>query len=323
MLLGVERCNLINARFRTLIVVEDHEIWDRYFLSLLKAEKNLTVTLMLRRGDKATFHARLEGVRLADSSRGPSIRVAISDITDIRQAEKARRDSEQLLKSVIEILPVGVLILDSKGAVVTINPEAEKIWGKSRSMDIRQFPEHKCWRLEDGTRIKAQDWAGARAIGKGETTIEEQIEIECSAGVHKVVLNSALPLVRSDGSLGGAVVVTQDVTEGKVAEERIQWLASFPEMNPDPIIELDAKGIITYANPATRTILKDLNLPEDPALFIPWDKAEIIQLLREGAGPRVYREITLGEENFAEDIALDSELQVVRIYARNTCTRRM
>jgi PAS domain S-box-containing protein len=321
-LLGVERSGLINKRFRTLIVGEDLEIWDRYFINLLNAEKNLTATLMLKKGDKAAFHARLEGMRLADTIDGPSIRVAISDITEIRQAERDRRESEHLLKSVIEILPVGVLILDQKGAVLAVNPEAERIWGRARSMGIGQFPEYPCWRLEDGARIEPQDWAGARAIAQGETTLEEQIEIECYGGGHKVVLNSALPIRRGDGVVSGAVVVTQDVTDGKAAEERIRWLASFPEMNPDPIIELDAGGCITYANPATRTILKALELPDDPGLFSPWDKEEVICLLKEGSENRIYREISLGREQFAEDIVLDTGLQVVRIYARNTAIRR-
>ncbi|MDO9323378.1 MAG: PAS domain-containing protein [Methanoregula sp.] len=321
-LLGVDRSKLINARFRSWIVSEDYETWYRYFMNLLNSEKKLTANLMLKRGEKATFHARLEGIKLADNSKRPSLLVAVSDITDIRQAERARRESEQLLKTVIEILPVGVLILDEKGEVIAINPEAERIWDRA-SMGIGQFPECKCRRLEDGLPIETRDWAGTRAVRKGETTLEEQLDIECHGGMHKVVLNSALPIRRSDGSLGGAVVVTQDVTEGKIIEERIQWLASFPEMNPDPIIELDARGIITYANPATRTILEDLNLPDDPAVFIPWNKAEVIELLKKGTEPRIYREISLGQETFAEDIALDCGLQVVRIYARNTSTRRV
>jgi PAS domain S-box-containing protein len=322
-LLGRDRSRLINARFRTWIVPEDLEIWDRYFISLLQSNEKLTATLMLRRGDRPPFHARLEGVRLTDSSNKISIRVAVSDITDIRQAERARRESEQLLKTVMEILPVGVMILDAQGAVAAINPEAERIWGRKCSRGTHQFPECTCWRLEDGARIEGNNWAGARAVEKGETTLEEQIEIRCSGGIHRVVLNSALPLRRSDRSLSGALIVTHDITEGKIAEEKIQWLASFPELNPDAIIELDANGTITYANPAARTILKDLNLPDDPALFIPGDRAEITGLLRTGSGARIYREITLGPETFAEDISLDFGLQVVRIYARNICLRRV
>jgi len=321
-LLGVDRSSLIHARFRSWIVPEDLEMWDRYFINLLKAEKKLTANLMLKRGDKATFHARLEGIRLGPGGNGPLIRVAISDISDIRQAERARRDSEQLLKTVIELLPVGIMILDESGEAVAINPEMEKIWDRAPSLRIGQFPECKGWRLEDGIPIKAREWAGARAIWNGETTLEEQIEIECSGDIHKVVLNSALPIRRSDGALGGAVIVTQDLTEGKAAEERIQWLASFPELNPDPVIELDLSGTIIYTNPATSRVLSDLKLADDPALFIPWDRTEILRLIRKSPEPRLYREIGLGSEIFSEDIMLDPDLQVVRIYTRNITRRR-
>jgi PAS domain S-box-containing protein len=320
LLLGLDRSNLINARFRSWIVPEDLEIWDRYFRTLLKSEKKHAVSLMLKRGEKTVFSARLESIRLLDSGGVPLIRVGISDISDIRQAERARRDSEHLLKTVIELLPVGVIILDENGKTVAINPEAEQIWG--RSPGAGPFPAYRCWRLEDGARIETHDWAGARATDKGETTLEEQIEIESSGGTHKVVLNSALPIRRSDGMYNGAVVVTQDITEGKVAEERIQWLASFAEMNPDPIIELDIQGTLTYANPATRTILADLNLPDDPALFIPWDRAGIIRMLKKSISPRIYREISLGNEIFSEDITLDTGLQVVRIYVHTITGRR-
>jgi PAS domain S-box-containing protein len=120
----------------------------------------------------------------------------------------------------------------------------------------------------------------------------------------------------------GAVVVTQDITEGKAAEEQIRWLASFPELNPSPVIEIDAEGTVTFANPATRTTLRDLGLPDDPTVFIPGDKEEILRLLREGSEPLVQREITLRNDTFLEFITLERGLQVARIYARNITDRK-
>ena len=98
-------------------------------------------------------------------------------------------------------------------------------------------------------------------------------------------------------------------------EERLRWLASFPEMNPNPVIELDANGIITFANEATHKTLKALGLPENPALFAPDDKKEILRLLRESAELQVNREIKLNDAWFSENIALNRGLRVVRIYA--------
>lgn len=320
-LLGVDRSALVHARFRKYIVPEDLEIWDRYFTNLLQSSKKLALTLLLRRGDKGTFPARLESIRLSGSSK-PSIRVAVSDISDVRLAERASRDSANLLKTVIEHLPVGVLILDEQKEIITINLEAERIWGRAHSMGNGRNLPCTMRRLEDGGRIEINEWAGARAVRKGETTLEEQIEVECPDGVRRILLNSALPLRRSDGSICGAVVVSQDITSGKTAETEIRWLASFPELNPDPVIELDAEGTVTFANPAAKKALLDLGFPPDPSLFLPQDRQEILQLLNQGTESQVVREITLGSQSFEENIALESGLQVIRIYARNITGRR-
>jgi PAS domain S-box-containing protein len=85
-------------------------------------------------------------------------------------------------------------------------------------------------------------------------------------------------------------------------------------MNPNPVIELDANGIITFANEATHKTLKALGIPENPALFVPDDKEEILRLLRESAELQVYKEIKLNDAWFSENIALNRGLRVVRIY---------
>ncbi len=48
------------------------------------------------------------------------------------------------------------------------------------------------------------------------------------------------------------VAVFDNITERKQAEQRIAHLASFPELNPNPIFETDLEGKITYVNPAAR-----------------------------------------------------------------------
>ena len=105
-------------------------------------------------------------------------------------------------------------------------------------------------------------------------------------------------------------------------ENRNQWLASFPETNPNPVIEVNAQGIITFANLATINTLKKLGYPQNPDLFLPEDKEEILRNLREGAELQMYREINLNNTYFSENIALNRELQVVRIYAVDTTERK-
>jgi PAS domain S-box-containing protein len=105
-------------------------------------------------------------------------------------------------------------------------------------------------------------------------------------------------------------------------EKRARWLASFPELNPNPIIEINANGVITFANEASYKILKSLGLPENPALFIPEDKEEILRLLKEGSEHQIIREISIDTATFSENIILVRELQFVRIYAVDITDRK-
>jgi PAS domain S-box-containing protein len=153
-------------------------------------------------------------------------------------------------------------------------------------------------------------------------TVSFQTEEYCKDGSTILMENSAVLLRDADGRPTGILGISRDITERKRAEERIRWLASFPELNPNPVIEMDEEGTITFANAATYNTLRDLGLPENPAAFVPEDKEDILRLLRETGESQLYREITLNNNIFAEDITLNRELNVVRIYTRNITERK-
>jgi PAS domain S-box-containing protein len=91
-LLGVERSKLINAPFSKFFAENESDPWHRNFMNVLKTGEHLTCNPTFIRGDGSTFPARLEGVRLASSGDGVMmVRIAFSDITDIRNAKEAER----------------------------------------------------------------------------------------------------------------------------------------------------------------------------------------------------------------------------------------
>jgi PAS domain S-box-containing protein len=97
-LLGVERGILANARFRQFIAPEYLDPWDRYFVNVLNQGEKQSCTISLKRADGTLFHALLESIRTDDHSYGtPTVRVAISDITNITQAEMALQVSNKKL----------------------------------------------------------------------------------------------------------------------------------------------------------------------------------------------------------------------------------
>jgi PAS domain S-box-containing protein len=88
-LLGIERSTLIRAPFSKFMSESDADSWHRYFMNILKQGEKQTCTLVLMRGDGSKFPARLEGVRLTGTDGAVTVRIAISDITDIHDVEEA------------------------------------------------------------------------------------------------------------------------------------------------------------------------------------------------------------------------------------------
>ena len=95
-----------------------------------------------------------------------------------------------------------------------------------------------------------------------------------------------------DNNDGKAVLILTgyDITESKKAEEKIEHLASFPELNPNPVIETDLKGQVIFYNAATIRILKKLSAPEDVRLFLPPDLTEIIKKMNREMRGKTYPE---------------------------------
>jgi len=131
-------------------------------------------------------------------------------------------DRVDLLRNVVDILPVGVWIMDETGKILYGNSAGHRIWAGARYVGVEQFAEYKGWWVATGKRIEAEEWAAARAIRKGETSIDEEVEIECFDGTRKIILNSAMPIRDGENRIVGAVIVNHDITERKRFEEQLR-----------------------------------------------------------------------------------------------------
>jgi PAS domain S-box-containing protein len=135
-----------------------------------------------------------------------------------RAREDQLRRSEATLRLMLEHLPVGIWLADAQGSIVYGNPAGQEVWRGARYVPTEKFHLYEGWWADTGKKIEAHEWALARAIEKGETSINEVIDIRCFDGSMKTVLNSALPLFDSAGHFEGAIVINQDITEARRAE---------------------------------------------------------------------------------------------------------
>jgi PAS domain S-box-containing protein len=177
------------------------------------------------------------------------------DVTERKEVEAALQRSEAMLRTILEMLPVGVWLLDGKGVIQHANPAVWEIWAGVRYVGVEGFGAYKGWWTATGRRIKPHEWPGARAVERGETPVNEMIDIECFDGARKTILDSAVPLRDTEGAVIGAVAVNQDITPLRAAEEELRRSnreltllnriisASAEEVTPEDLLEMACREL--------------------------------------------------------------------------------
>jgi PAS domain S-box-containing protein len=147
-----------------------------------------------------------------------------TDVTEQRAAENALARSEAILNSVLQALPIGVVIADRGGKIISTNDATYRLWGlPPETTSWEQYGEWVGYWPNSGERIKADEWAMSRALLKGETVVGELVECESfGTGERRYILNNAAPIRDSTGQIIAGVVAALDVTERLAAERALR-----------------------------------------------------------------------------------------------------
>lgn len=144
-------------------------------------------------------------------------------------AQTASDDSAGLLKQILDILPVGVFVVDRLGAITQINLAAREVWAGEHYVDKEHYGEYQGWWPESGKRLAAEEWAMVRTLQNGETIRDELVDIRCFDGMRKTIANSTLPIRGINNEIIGGVAVNVDVTAFKNTEKRLRTGALYDE----------------------------------------------------------------------------------------------
>jgi PAS domain S-box-containing protein len=150
--------------------------------------------------------------------------------TRTREAEEATRTAEEVrdrLEAVLRQMPSGVIIAEApSGRIVLSNTQVDRIWGHDQhgAAGVEEYVTYAGFH-PGGRPYRAEEWPLARSLTTGERVINEEIEILRADGSQGTISASSSPILNRDGEVVAGVVVFDDITERKIRERELAYLA--------------------------------------------------------------------------------------------------
>ena len=167
-------------------------------------------------------------------------------VTLVRDNERSRERLEEFSRAV-EQSPSMVVITDLDGNIEYVNPKFTEITGYAPKEVIGRNPRV----LKSGdqpTDFYKELWETVTAGDEWRGEFHNKKK----NGELYWEFASISSVKNEDGQPTHYLAVKEDVTERRQSQDRLSWLASFPNLNPNPIIETDYLGEITYLNRSAR-----------------------------------------------------------------------
>ncbi|MDG5776581.1 bacterio-opsin activator domain-containing protein [Haloarculaceae archaeon H-GB2-1] len=132
--------------------------------------------------------------------------------------------NDDLLDRVIEVSPVGIVVVDATGDIVLANQRAEEILGLKRTTITSRTYRDPDWKIyhEDGTPVTEAEHPVTRVFETGEPVFGFEHSIVRSDATERWLSSNSAPLFDESGSVERVVVGLEDVTRQREREAEIR-----------------------------------------------------------------------------------------------------
>jgi PAS domain S-box-containing protein len=142
---------------------------------------------------------------------------------DRQRAQTALQAREDLIRE-LPLLPAAVYVCDPSGMIELYNRTAVELWGyesEDHFASARFCGSHRLY-APDGTPMPHDESPMAEVLNTGLPVRNRELVIERPDGSRIPVLMNAVPFRDPQGVMVGAVSVVHDITERKLAEEKLK-----------------------------------------------------------------------------------------------------
>jgi len=166
----------------------------------------------------------------------------------------------------VENLPVGVAIVTrNDGSIIERNKTIMEMLG------YRSREDAPADSLKE-TFYDSKDMEAFMAFSRANRSVKG-FEVQSKRKDGSVFLASLTAVPDPGDPENRLIIVTQDITERKTAEEKLAHIASIPQLNPNPVVEINPNGEINYANVMVEKLFPDFMQAKTSHPFLSgWEK---------------------------------------------------
>ena len=184
-----------------------------------------------------------------------SVRVVVAheDISERRRVREAElNDKSALIQAIMDTSVAAITGVDLAGRIIYANPQAERVLGLTRDALLRREYDSPEWHstAPDGSPLPDEQQPFRRVLASGAPVFDVEHAIDWPDGRrHQLSINGA-PIKNDRGEITSLVFSINDISERKLAEQRLQQLSAVVEQSTENILITDRHGVIQYVNRA-------------------------------------------------------------------------
>lgn len=219
--------------------------------------------------------------------------VFFQDTTERVKMERELLRERQLLRTIIDHVPVGIYVMDRDLKKILVNPKDVEHIGAASQEEVLGKTDEQLYPPETAKRLMEDN---LRVLRDNRAVFDREEQLVDRSGRNRWLLTSKVPLTDEHGMVYGLLGIGHDITEKKENEQEMLAMARFPQENPNPVFRVSWEGRILYINEEGKRLLPEWKLVEGETTsqFI----RDLVEEVQTKGSPKKL-ELTHGDETYS------------------------